>query len=71
MGDLGKRVNEYLNLVEFLFWPDLIILGGGVSKNFSEFEKYLNLEAEIVPAENKNNAGIIGAALAAKHEFEL
>ena len=60
----GGRVNEYLQLVEFLFWPDLIILGGGVSKSFSKFSTYLNLETEVVPAKSRNHAGIIGAALA-------
>jgi polyphosphate glucokinase len=59
----GGRVNEYLQLVEFLFWPDLIIIGGGVSKSFDMFSSYLNLESEVVPAESRNHAGIIGAAL--------
>ncbi len=60
----GGRVNEYLQLIEALFWPDLIIIGGGVSKNFDEFESYIKIESKIVPAESRNNAGIIGAALA-------
>ena len=62
----GGRVNEYLTLIEQLFWPDLFIIGGGVSKNFDEFKPYLNLETKVVPAESRNHAGIIGAALAAK-----
>lgn len=61
----GGRVNEYLKLVEFLFWPDIIIIGGGVSKNFSDFKAYLDLDTDLVPAESRNHAGIIGAALAA------
>ncbi|MDX1586363.1 MAG: ROK family protein [Balneolaceae bacterium] len=61
----GGRVNEYLQFIEALFWPDIIILGGGVSKYFGEFKAYLDLDTEIVPAENRNHAGIIGAALAA------
>jgi polyphosphate glucokinase len=65
----GKRLNRYLQRVESLFYPDLIILGGGVSKKFEKFEKYIDLECEIVPAKMKNNAGIIGAALAAKHRL--
>lgn len=61
----GGRVNEYLQLIQFLFWPDIIIIGGGVSKKFKKFKKYLDLDTEFVPAESRNHAGIIGAALAA------
>ena len=61
----GSRVNEYLQLIEFLFWPDAIIIGGGVSKTFSEFKPYLHLDTDVLPAKNRNHAGIIGAALAA------
>jgi polyphosphate glucokinase len=60
----GHRVNEYLQLVEKLLWPDLIIIGGGVSKKFNQFEPYIDVESKIVPAESRNHAGIIGAALA-------
>jgi len=60
----GGRVNEYLQLIELLLWPDLIIIGGGVSKKFNEFESYIDVESEVVPAESRNHAGIIGAALA-------
>ncbi len=60
----GGRVNKYLQLIEFLFWPDIIILGGGVSKQFSEFKYYIDLDTELVPAKSRNHAGIIGAALA-------
>ena len=66
----GKRINEYLNHLEALFWPDLFILGGGVSKKFDLFKHHIELDADIVPALNKNNAGIIGAALAAKKELD-
>lgn len=62
----GSRLNEYFHRLEFLFWPDLFILGGGVSKNFDDYRQYLHLNTEIVPAETKNHAGIIGAALAAR-----
>lgn len=64
----GKRFNEYLKRLEKLFWPDLFIIGGGVSKKFDKFENYLCTECEVVPAKLLNHAGIIGAALAAKHE---
>ena len=66
--DWGKRFNEYLKRLEVLFWPDLFIIGGGVSKKFDKFSSFLDLEAKVTPAELRNHAGIIGAALAAKHE---
>jgi len=59
------RVQEYLEHVEALFSPDLVIMGGGVSKHPDKFLPYLSLRAHIVAAEMANNAGIIGAALAA------
>ncbi len=62
----GKRLNEYLQHVEFLFSPDLFIIGGGVSKKHEKFFKYLDLQTPIVPAELRNEAGIIGAAMAAR-----
>lgn len=62
----AKKVNEYLNYLEFLFSPDLIVFGGGVSKKGNKFFHRLDLEAEVVPAQLLNNAGIVGAALAAK-----
>ena len=65
----GTRFNEYLKRLEFLFWPDLIIVGGGISKKHEDFFKYIDLQTKVVPAKLKNNAGIIGAALAAKKEL--
>ena len=62
----AKKFDVYLNRLEQLVWPDLIILGGGVSKKHEKFVPYLTVRAEIVPAENLNEAGIIGAALAAR-----
>ncbi len=62
----AKRVNEYLAYVDFLFSPDLYIIGGGVSKNYHRFLHYFTSEAEIVPAKMFNDAGIVGAALAAR-----
>lgn len=49
----------------FIFWPDIIIVGDGVSKKMGDFKSYLHLETTIVPAKSRNHAGIIGAALAA------
>lgn len=62
----GTRFNKYLKRLESLFWPDLFIMGGGVSKKFDQYEQYLTLDTPVVPAEARNHAGIIGAALAAK-----
>jgi polyphosphate glucokinase len=52
--------------VEFLCWPELIIIGGGASKKLDLFKDQLNLKAKVVPAKFLNDAGIIGAAMAAK-----
>ncbi len=62
----GARLNDYLAHLEFIFSPDLFILCGGVSRRFERFSPYLNLETEVVPAALRNDAGIIGAALAAR-----
>ena len=64
----AKRFNEYLHRLEFLFWPDLFIIGGGISKKFDKFIEYFDVDTEVIPAKSKNHAGIIGAALAAKSE---
>jgi polyphosphate glucokinase len=61
----ADRFNTYLTSLEKLVWPDLIILGGGASKKFDKFVPYLTVQAEVVPAATLNEAGIIGAALAA------
>lgn len=58
----GSRFNEYLSYLEFLFSPDLFIIGGGASKKFSQFENQLKIHARIVPAKLENQAGIVGAA---------
>lgn len=62
----GGLVNEYLQYVEFLFSPDLFIIGGGVSRKYDKFFPYLTVKAELVPAQLRNDAGIVGAAYAAK-----
>lgn len=62
----AERVNEFLAQMEFFFSPDLFIIGGGVSKKQHKFMHLLKAEAEIVPAQLLNEAGIIGAALAAR-----
>ena len=62
----AERVNEYLAAMEFLFSPDLFIIGGGVSKKQHKFLHLLKTQAEIAPAQLLNEAGIVGAALAAR-----
>ncbi len=61
-GEWAKRVDKYLLKMEALFWPDLIIVGGGVSKRSEKFLPLLTVKAPIVPAALRNEAGIIGAA---------
>lgn len=58
----AKRLQWYYDYVEFLFSPDLFIVGGGVSKHADQFLHLLSLKTPIVPATHRNNAGIIGAA---------
>lgn len=59
----GSRFNAYLVQMEKLFWPDLIILGGGASKKFDKFKDRLTVLAPVKPAAFLNQAGIVGAAL--------
>jgi polyphosphate glucokinase len=63
----AKHLDEYLHTMEALLWPDLVIIGGGASREkcFNKFVQHLTVEAKIVPAQLQNEAGIIGAALAA------
>jgi polyphosphate glucokinase len=60
----AKRLNLYLKMMEKLFWPDLFIIGGGISKESEKFLPLLTITTPIVPAQLRNQAGIIGAALA-------
>lgn len=60
------RFDRYLNRLDALFWPDLFILGGGASKKMHKFRDRLTVDAEVVPAQLRNEAGIIGAAVAAE-----
>ncbi|MEJ2868117.1 ROK family protein [Actinomycetospora sp. OC33-EN08] len=72
-GDLSwekwsKRVSRYLQVVENLIWPDLFILGGGVSKRAHKWVPLLDARTEIVTAQLQNQAGIVGAAMAAAED---
>ena len=62
----GKHFNKYLSHLEALFSPDLFILGGGASAKFDRFKDQLTVEARVIPAQLRNEAGIVGAALAAR-----
>jgi len=59
----GGRVHEYVEVLERLLWPELIIIGGGVSADHTKFFKFIKPRAKLLPAEFFNNAGIVGAAL--------
>ncbi|MDQ1054287.1 polyphosphate glucokinase [Arthrobacter sp. SORGH_AS 212] len=61
--EYAVRLQQYLQHVEFLFSPDLIILGGGISACSSEFLPRLSLRSPVVPAGLENSAGVVGAAL--------
>jgi polyphosphate glucokinase len=63
----AKRLDKYLNTLENLFSPDLVILGGGAIKKQDQFLPLLTLHTRVIPAELGNDAGIVGAALAARH----
>ncbi len=62
----GKRIAEHLLYIETLFTPDLFIIGGGVSKKYDKFFPHITCATPIVPAQLRNRAGIIGAAIAAR-----
>lgn len=60
----ARCVNVFFQVAERLCSPELIIIGGGVSKQSDKWFKYLKAKARIVPAKMHNDAGIVGAALA-------
>lgn len=71
--DLGwpayaERVQRYLSHMQFVLAPDLIVVGGGLSrpKKWEKLRPHLNLSCEVVPAQLENEAGIVGAAYAAR-----
>jgi polyphosphate glucokinase len=61
--EYAHRVEQYLRLVQRLFWPDLIIVGGGVSKKADKFLPKVDVGTEVVAASLLNDAGIVGAAM--------
>lgn len=56
------RLQRFYSHVEFLFSPDLFVVGGGVSKHHEQFLPLLDLRTPIAPATLRNNAGLMGAA---------
>jgi polyphosphate glucokinase len=63
----ARRVDRFLDALERSVWPDLIIAGGGVSKKADKWVPLLSTRTPVVAAQLRNDAGIVGAALAA-HE---
>jgi polyphosphate glucokinase len=62
----AAELNIYLNHIDLLLSPDLILIGGGVSKHFDQYKEYLDVKVPAIPASMLNDAGIVGAAMAAK-----
>jgi len=59
----GGELSQYIHTLEEILWPELIILGGGVSAKHAKYFKYIKPRAKLVPAGFFNEAGIVGAAL--------
>jgi polyphosphate glucokinase len=66
----AKRLDKYLNTLDRLFSPDLMILGGGAAKKQENFMPLLTVRTRMIPAVMGNDAGIIGAALASLDSIE-
>lgn len=62
-------LDEHLLAIHRLMWPELIVLGGGVSERFDEFAPFLTVPCEVIPAAFRNDAGLIGAALLANRQL--
>ncbi|WP_285724078.1 polyphosphate--glucose phosphotransferase [Psychromicrobium xiongbiense] len=67
--EYAQRLQRYFSHVEFLFSPELFIVGGGISKRSEDYLPQLKLQTKIITAELKNNAGIVGAALQASRHY--
>jgi len=65
----AKRFDRYLKYLQKLFWPELIIIGGGGSRKGEKFMPLLTVPCATALAALGNNAGIIGAAIAAKNHL--
>ena len=61
--EYAHRLQQYLELLQSLFWPDLIVIGGGISKKADKYLPHITLDTEVVAATLQNDAGIVGAAM--------
>lgn len=66
----GVLLTRYYRHLDRLFTPDLLVVGGGVSKEWESFGHLIDVDCEIVPATLKNRAGIVGAALASRRQAD-
>jgi polyphosphate glucokinase len=64
----AKRLQRYYSYLEMLLWPDLFVVGGGVSKKADKFLPLLDIRTPIVPAGLRNDGGIVGAAMLAAEQ---
>jgi polyphosphate glucokinase len=60
----AERVNRYLDAINRLFWPEMIVMGGGVIENFNKYASLLRSRAPLRPATLGASAGVVGAAMA-------
>lgn len=65
----GGELGGYLRTLECLLWPELIIIGGGVSSKAQKFFRYVKCRTPVVSAESRNEAGMVGAALWAEQQL--
>lgn len=68
--EYAQRLQEYYSYLESITWPDVIIVGGGISRKADKFLPLITTQADLVPAELRNQAGIVGAAIVAHERFE-
>jgi polyphosphate glucokinase len=66
----AQRANEYLQALDALFWPDLFVMGGGISNKPEKWLPFIQTRARVAVAETRNEAGMVGAALAARRLAE-
>jgi polyphosphate glucokinase len=61
--DWARAVNVVLDSYQRLLWPDLVIVGGGISEHWADFGHLLKADTRIVPAQLRQHAGVVGAAI--------
>lgn len=67
----AKRLNRYFKAIEDYLWPDLFVVGGGVSRKADRFLPLLSIRTPVIAAALRNEAGIVGAALLSQPAEEL